>query len=416
MLKQAKIGPKLTMIQKQRYDRSDIRWLNAVNVLQQLKFNGPMSRAQIAASLGLTRATVSKIVSVLLDLSIVNETELDQGAAGRPGLLLNLNPNCGSMIAVDVNLDYISVVLSNVGQEVLWSMRLPLLPDLGPEEGLSLVAELIEQALEISTLKGLPCQGICVALAGLVNRDIGELSYGPTSGWEHVPLKAALEGRYKLPVYVENEAHSGAIGVHHFGPRPGVRNLIYLSLGVGLAAGIFVDGVLLRGKQGFAGQVGHTHFTGNGVRCGCGKLGCWVTEIGASAVKRKLTSAGVTIPSKIGAGVDWTGLILEKAKSGDPTVLQVLSEVGVQLGAGAARLVETFNPSMIVIGGRMGQLMKIAELQIKDAIFANTLPYMVEPLEVLVNAEGEDQIQGCLATVFDSIMKNPINLKSLTPA
>ncbi|MDP4643414.1 MAG: ROK family protein [Opitutales bacterium] len=404
------------MIRKQRYDRSDIRWLNAVNVLQQLKLNGPMSRAQISASLGLTRATISNIVSVLLDLSIVNETELDLGGAGRPGLLLNLNPNCGSMIAVDVNLDYVSVVLSNVGQEVLWSVRLPLLPDMGPEESLLPVAELVEEALEISSLRDLPCQGICVALAGLVNRDIGELSYGPTSGWEHVPLKATWEARYKLPVHVENEAHSGAIGVHHFGPRPGVRNLIYLSLGVGLAAGVIVDGVLLRGKQGFAGQVGHTHFMDNGVRCGCGKLGCWVTEIGASAVKRKLISAGVTIPSKIGAGVDWIGLILEKAKSGDPAVLKVLSEVGAQLGAGAARLVETFNPSMIVIGGRMGQLMKIAEPQIKDAIFANTLPYMAEPLEVLVNAAGEDQIQGCLATVFDSIMKNPINLKSIAPA
>lgn len=403
------------MIRKQRYDRSDIRWLNAVNVLQQLKLNGPMSRAQISASLGLTRATISNIVSVLLDLSIVNETELDLGGAGRPGLLLNLNPNCGSMIAVDVNLDYVSVVLSNVGQEVLWSVRLPLLPDMGPEESLLPVAELVEEALEISSLRDLPCQGICVALAGLVNRDIGELSYGPTSGWEHVPLKATWEARYKLPVYVENEAHAGAIGVHHFGPRPGVRNLIYLSLGVGLAAGVIVDGVLLRGKQGFAGQVGHTHFMDNGVRCGCGKQGCWVTEIGASAVKRKLTSAGVTIPSKIGAGVDWVGLILEKAKSGDPTVLKVLSEVGAQLGAGAARLVETFNPSMIVVGGRLGQLMKIAEPQIKDAIFANTLPYMAEPLEVLVNTAGEDQIQGCLATVFDSIMKNPINLKSIAP-
>lgn len=398
----------ILMSSQQRYDRSDIRRLNAISVLNQLKTNGSMSRAMIAASLGLTRATVSNIVNNLLDASIVSETEYDEGGAGRPGLLLNLNPNCGSMIAVDVNLDHVTVVLTNVGQKVLWSEQLPLLPGVGPDEALGQVAELVEQALEISSLRELRCYGICVAWAGLVVREIGELAYGPTSGWEHVALKATWEERFKLPVHVENEAHAGAIGVHHFGPRPGVRNLVYLSLGVGLGAGVFVDGVLLRGKQGFAGQVGHTHFADNGVRCGCGKQGCWVTEIAAAAVKRKLIAAGVTIPRKIGAGVDWVGLVAEKAKAGDPKVLEVLGEVGSQLGAGAARLVQTFNPSMLVIGGRLGQLMQVVEPQIRDAIYADTLHYMLEPLEVIVNTSDDDHVNGCLATVFDSIMKNPL--------
>ncbi len=367
-----------------------------------------MSRAKIATALGLTRATVSNIATDLLNASLISETEYDQGGAGRPGLLLNLNPNSGSMIAVDVNLDHVAVVLANVGQDVLWREQLPLKSDADADEGLGQVEELIEQAMELSRLKGLRCYGICVAWAGLVDREVGELAYGPTSGWEHVPLKERWEVRFEVPVTVENEAHAGAIGVHHFGPRAGVRNLVYLSLGVGLAAGVFVDGVLLRGKQGFAGQVGHTHFVDNGVQCTCGKTGCWVTEIGAAAVKRKLVNAGVTIPKKSAAEVDWVGLIAEKAKSGDPQVLEVLRKVGSQLGEGIARLVQTFNPSMVVIGGRLGQLMEIVEPQVRDAILAQTLPFMLEPLEVLVNASEDDHVQGCLATVFDSIMKNPL--------
>jgi len=101
---------------KQRYDRNDIRRLNAVSVLDTLRANGPISRAQIAATVGLTRATVSNIVAELLKASLVSETEYDEGKAGRPGLLLNLNPNSGFMIAVDIDLDRISVVLANVGQ------------------------------------------------------------------------------------------------------------------------------------------------------------------------------------------------------------------------------------------------------------------------------------------------------------
>ncbi|MEM7790560.1 MAG: ROK family transcriptional regulator [Verrucomicrobiota bacterium] len=395
------------MSAKQRYDRRDIRRLNAVSVLNQLRANGPMSRAMIAGTLGLTRATISNIVKELLEVSIVSETEYNEGGAGRPGLLLNLNPDSGSIIAVDLNLSHFAVVLTNVGQDTLWRDHSPLLRDANPEEVLVQIVKSVEKALDFSAKQNLRCYGICVAWAGLVDRDQGELAYGPTSGWEDVPLKRDWESRFKIPVYVENEAHAGAIGIHHFGARPGIRNLVYLSLGVGLGAGVYVDGVLLRGKQGFAGQVGHTHFLNNGVRCSCGKQGCWVTEIGASGIERKLTAAGFTFPKQGSSGMDWVDLISEEALTGNPKVLLVLREVGSQLGVGAARLIQTFNPSMIVIGGRLGRAMQLVQPQIESAIFSETLPYMAEPLEVVVSPSGEDHIQGCIATVFDSIMKNP---------
>lgn len=392
---------------KQRYDRSDIRRMNAVSVLNQLRIHGSLSRAQIAARLGLTRATVSNIATDLLQASLISETEYDAGGAGRPGLLLNLNPDCGSMIAVGVDLDRISVVLANVGQAVLWRAELPIVAGAPADVSLDGAADLVEQALELSAEKGLRCFGLCVAWAGLVNRADGQLAYGPTFGWEHVPLKASWESRFGVPVYVENEAHAGALGVYHLGPYAGTRNLIYLSLGVGLAAGVFVDGVLLRGNEGFAGQVGHSYFADNGVECSCGKRGCWVTEIGVSAVRRKLEAAGVELVSDIESGVDWLDLVLRRAREGDAVVLDVLDEVGRQLGRGASRLVETFNPSILLIGGRLGPLMKLVEPVILEAMNVETLPYMAEPLGLVVSGSLDDHLQGCLATVFDAIMNNP---------
>lgn len=394
------------MSPKQRYDRSDIRRLNAVSVLNQLRTHGALSRAQIAGRLGLTRATVSNIATDLLEASLISETEYDEGGAGRPGLLLNLNPDCGSMIAVDIDLDRISVVLANVGQEIQWRSDMPLKAGAPADASLAQAAELIGEALQLSESKGLSCFGICVAWAGLVNREDGQLEYGPTFGWEHVPLKADWESRFGVPVYVENEAHAGAQGVHHLGPYAGTRNLIYLSLGVGLAAGVFVDGVLLRGKQGFAGQVGHTHFAENGIACSCGKSGCWVTEIGASALRRKLEAAGVAIPESKTAGVAWLDHVEAHARAGDAVVLSVLQELAQQLGRGSARLVQTFNPSIILIG-RMATLMGLVEPSIREALEAETLSYMAEPLRLVVSDSSEDHLQGCLATVFDSIMKNP---------
>lgn len=395
------------MSNQQRYDRGDIRRLNAVSVLNQLRVNGALSRANIASVLGLTRATVSNIVSDLIAASLVQETEYVEGAAGRPGLLLALNPNCGCMIALEIDLDRISLLVTNAGQEALWREDVQLEVGASADATLSIAVGLVELALECGRKQSLSCLGISVAWAGLVNSDDGKLAYGPTSGWSDIPLRADWEARFNVPVYVENEAHAAAIGMHHFGAKPGVRNLIYLSLGVGLGAGVYVDGSLLRGKHGYSGQVGHTHFADNGIACSCGKQGCWVTEIGFSAVLRKLNEVGVELPA-VDSEMDELGLVYEMAKEGDARVLGVLDLVGRQLGQGAALLVQTFNTSQVIFGGRMGKLMDLVGSSVREALLEQTLPYMSEELEVVFRASDEDQLIGGLATVFDVLMKNPL--------
>jgi predicted NBD/HSP70 family sugar kinase len=253
----------------------------------------------------------------------------------------------------------------------------------------------------------LKCFGVCVAWAGLVRRDAGELAYGPTSGWRDVALKTEWEARFELPVSVENEAHAGALGVHHFGAMAERRNLIYLSLGEGLAAGVFVDGVLLRGKQGFAGQVGHTAFVEGGEVCSCGQHGCWVTEVGAAAVRRKLAAAGVALSESGESAVDWLDSVKALAAAEDPRVLQVLEEVGAQLGAGLAQLVQTFNPSLVVLGGRLGGLMQPVQVVIEASLRSAVLPSMAEELKLQINDGEADCLRGGLATVFNAVMTNP---------
>ncbi len=395
------------MAGKERYDRSDIRRLNAVSVLNVLRVNGAMSRAGIAGRLGLTRATVSSIVTDLIDNSLVTQTEHVKGAAGRPGLLVGLNPNCGCMIGVEIDLDCISIVLANMGRDIIWREDVPLAVDSSPSGALAIAVDLVERAIAAGEEKKLGCLGVCVAWAGLVDHQEGELSYGPISGWERVSLKSDWEARFGVPVFVENEANAGAIGAHHFGAKQGVANLIYLSLGVGLAAGVFADGALLRGKRGFAGQVGHMHFCDNEITCGCGKTGCWVTEVGASAVLRKMAAEGVDVPVESGDNSDWLDWVVEEANSENAGVIKVLNGVGRQIGEGLARLVQTFDPSALVVGGRLGKLMLLVEPKVRETLLAGTLPHLAESLELTFSSSSEDQLMGCLATVFDAVMKNP---------
>ncbi len=396
------------MPSKTRYDRSDIRRLNAVNVIDQLRRNGAMSRATIASRLGLTRATVSNIVSDLMDASLVSETEYTEGKVGRPGLLLNLNPDCGCMIAVEIDLDRVTVVVANVGQDLLWKDSVLVISGATAEDTLKSAALLVDRAMSEGGDRGLKCLGIGVAWAGLVNHESGELVYGPTSGWSHIPLKSDWEARFGVSVFVENQANAGAIAAQHLGVRRGVGNLIYLSVGLGMAAGIFVDGVLLRGSQGFAGQVGHTWYADNGVNCSCGHQGCWVTEVGVLAVHRRLLARGVELPLGSESNVEWLDDVCDRAKAGDRIILSVLEEVGAQLGRGLSRLVQSFNPSVVIVGGRMGGVMRLCEDSVLSSFRASALPYMQEEMELLISENDADHQMGCLATVFDAIMQNPL--------
>ncbi|MDQ8182123.1 ROK family transcriptional regulator [Pelagicoccus sp. SDUM812005] len=391
-----------------KYDRGDIRRLNAVSALKQLRESGPLSRAQIADRLGLTRATVSAIVADLIAASLVSESEFEEGGVGRRGMLLDLNPSCGSMVAVELDIDRVQVVLANLGMEFLWRGEASLSAPVTAEEGLQRAGELVEQALGRGAELGLPCFGIGVAWAGLVKRATGELAYGPISGWQSVPIKEDWEARFGTPVYVENEAHAGAIAAHHLGEPRGVRDLIYLSLGVGLSAGVFVDGGLLRGSEGYAGQVGHTPFVAEGHRCGCGRQGCWVTEIGASGVLRKLRAEGVELPEDADANLDWVPGVCELGRAQDPRVLRALAEEGRQIGEGLAQLIQVFNPSRVVIGGHLRDLLALCEAEVQATLEEKVLYPMGKDLSVVVSASPEDQLLGCLATVFEAVMQNPL--------
>jgi len=390
---------------QERYDRADIRRLNAASALNQLRVNGALSRAQIAERLGLTRATVSNIVADLIAVSLVKESEFEAGGVGRRGMLLELDSNCGSMIAVELDIDRVRVVLANVGMEFLWRGEAEWAAPISSEDGVQRALELVEEALGEAGQFGLKCLGIGVAWAGLVKHSTGELAYGPISGWEGVDLKQAWEARFEVPVYVENEAHAGAIAAHHLGEPKRVGDLIYLSLGVGLSAGVYVDGALLRGRDGFAGQVGHSPLVPDGELCECGRRGCWVTEVGASGLLRKLRAANVELSQK--EGLAWIDEVCRLASEGDASVVEVLETLGSQIGQGLARLVQVFNPSQVVLGGHLRKLVSLCEDQIRETLGQTVLAPMGRALTVTVSVSDEDPLRGCLATVFDAVMRNP---------
>ncbi len=390
-----------------------VRRVNSTLVLSTLRSGRALSRAQIAKELQLNRSTVSNIVRQLLDDGLVRETCLERSSSGRPGMLLELNPEAGCLLGVDVNIDMTDAVLTDFVGKVLWSYQIETRPEETQATSLARVEGLIEQAMEAARESHSRCFGIGVAVAALVEPTSGMVVYAPHLGWNDVPVGASWSARFGLPVIVENEANAAAVGEHYYGHAARLQDFLFVSLGVGMAAGIFVNGRLLRGRNHFAGQVGHTVIKSGGEMCLCGRRGCWVTQVGLTAISRRLRAA---VPAD-GRPAWLSDVVVDRrhhitlralaaaAEDGDPHVLGVLEETARDLGNGIADLVNVFDPEGVVLGGAISPLVPFMLPAVQDAVDRNTIGHDRERVEVMPSKSGSRACaMGAVASVFDRIV------------
>src|SRR5208337_584027 len=151
--------------------------------------------------------------------------------------------------------------------ESLWETRIEINPSQPQSNIIGQAEQLVEQALSITKEQQLRPLGLGVGLPGLINLHQGELIIAPNLNWRNVPLRLMWNQRFRLPVYVENEANLAALGEYYFGVARGVENFVYLSAGIGLGGGIMIGGNLFRGGYGYAGEIGHVQRDPQGEKC-----------------------------------------------------------------------------------------------------------------------------------------------------
>ncbi|MCS7283626.1 MAG: ROK family transcriptional regulator [Anaerolineae bacterium] len=398
-------------------DQVLVRKLNTSLIMECLRTSGPLSRAGLSSTTGLNRSTVSSIIHDLLEKNLVREIGFQPSArTGRPGILLELNPDGGCAIGVEIGVDFISAVLTDFVARVLWRRRIPTHPEEKQERIIQKAEEIVEEALAIGKAYGLSPLGIGLGVPGLVNIQEGTLVFAPNLRWFNVPLKQMWTQRFGIPVYVENEANAAALGEYYFGNARGVQNLIYLSAGVGLGGGIIIKGRLFRGSNGYAGEIGHMTVDPSGELCGCGKRGCWETMVGPRAIVRRVRRAlengqESSILSAVENDLDRIDInvVVQAAQDGDSLARAALEEVGVHLGIGISNLVNAFNPEMVVLGGALSLAGSLLLPVIEETVRAHALPQPREALTLATSAHGADAcVMGAVALVLDEILREPM--------
>ncbi|MEO9151617.1 MAG: ROK family transcriptional regulator [Lapillicoccus sp.] len=339
-----------------RADQASMRRSNMGLILRHLRDHGGQSRARVAAQTGLSKATMSSLISDLVERGLVTEGELERGGSvGRPGLALHLDGRHVCGVGLEINVDYVSVTALNLTEQVLVESTRPIdTASLSVDEVVSEVADLLTSTMKSLRGRGIRPVTITVAAPGSIDVARGRVMFAPNVGWRDVPLVADLTrrlGRSAPPVILENDAKLGAVAEHSQVSALGVQDLVFLTGDVGVGAGIIVEGRVLRGASGFAGEVGHIPLDPEMRRCACGRLGCWETMIGLGAFLRLVADAGDPVLDVSRPLEERFAEIHGRADAGDPRTLEALRRIAEGVGMGVSLLTDVFDPRLIVLGG-----------------------------------------------------------------
>jgi predicted NBD/HSP70 family sugar kinase len=371
-------------------------------LLNLLRLHGPLSRAGLAKLSGLTKATVSTLVQGLIEDHLVDEAAPGRSRTGRPPTMLDLNASAGYAIGADLGVDYLLVVALDLKGRPIWRKRAikPERADL--REDVASLGLLIEEAMRAMPPTPRGPLGIGVGVHGLVDPARGQLVFAPNLGWRDVPVADLLAGRFSVPILVANEANAGAIAETWVGVAREVRNLVYLSIGIGLGAGIVIDGELYRGSTGTAGEFGHTTVDPSGPLCNCGNRGCLEMFVSERALVSDLQ------PLQSGSATVAADQVFRAAEEGDPAAIAALRRAGEYLGIGVAGVVNTFNPQLIIIGGPMARGGDYLLGPVQQVVEQRALAHPRQSASVVLSTLGESACAvGCGVMILKEIFRIP---------
>jgi Transcriptional regulator/sugar kinase len=401
-----------------KLNTADQVWVRKINrsiILSVFRKQKTLSRARLANETGLNPSTVSSIISELISEDFIRETDLIHPSTGRPGRLLEINPDGGCAMGIEINVDYIEILVTDFSANELWRKRQTSSPELGQDDIMQRTLDLAKEADQFIQSRHSRLLGIGVGIPGLVDVASGLLRVAPNLHWVDVPIRDILAQHFDCPISVENEANAAALGEYYFGAVRNVENFIYLSTGIGLGSGIVLDGKLFRGTFGYAGEAGHITLDVEGDLCGCGRRGCWETFVGPRAVEqkvRRLLSTGAKSMMQDMANGDLQNItmndVIRAAKAGDDIALSALKDVAYYLGIGIANLLNLFNVEVIVLGGALNNASPLLLKEVEQIVVENTLAPGREHLRILPSAHGSDAcIMGAITLVLDDILREP---------
>ncbi|ADU51639.1 ROK family protein [Thermaerobacter marianensis DSM 12885] len=307
----------------------------------------PMSRAELSRQAGLALPTVSRLVDQLIRDGLVAEGQ-KQATGGRHATELRLRAEAGFVLGAELGRERIRVILSDLQGDVRAQAEKPRGET--AEQDIAYLAAMAGALLGDAGVEPRRLMGIGVGVPGPLDPAAGTVIAPPNfRGWSYVPLRQLLQQRFRVPVWIENDANAGALAEFLLS-HPQARNLVYVMADAGVGAGLVIERQLYRGEGG-AGELGHCPIQLGGPPCPCGRRGCVEAIASTDAMVARYHELHGQGASGSGGPADFAALLAAEA-GGDRRARAVLARGGRALGAGLAILANLLSPEVVVLGGR----------------------------------------------------------------
>lgn len=378
-----------------------LREANRALLFETVRKFGGLTQIELSEATGLSTATVSNLVRQFVDEDVFETRSTIR--SGRRATLVTLRRQLGISIGMFIGKRELAICVMDFSRTILSSHSLPLALDHKVDSTIERAILLIEETINALGATTSEIVGICLAVEAPVNKATQQVAVsGILRGWENKELRAPFSSVFQVPVYVQNSAHMGGLAESRLGSARGIENFIYVHASDGVGAAAFVNGALLRGVTGLAGEIGHVQVDPLGPICSCGNRGCLNTTVNEARLVSLLnvTHGTMTLDD-----------LITMANDGDPGCRRIVADVSVRIAEVTAQVCITLDPKIVVVGGKFAETGDLFIEPFQESLRRLLFPDALAPIDVLpAHFEKTSQITGaCLFALEHSTL-------SMTPA
>ncbi|MCD6204253.1 MAG: ROK family transcriptional regulator [Candidatus Marinimicrobia bacterium] len=405
-----------------------IKELNEIRILNLVKKEGTISRVELAKRTKISKVAVSDIVNRLIEAGYI--AEVGKGGSTRKGgkrpTLLKLIPNNGFVVGLEIHSAFSRVAVANLKSEIVYEEIVPYEVGDTIVHVLPQIAAVIDSIFEKKPVYRKKLISIGIGVPGFIDYEKGELVFAVTlHGWVQHPLASVFSEKYKVPVVIENDVNARTYGEHLLGAGQDTDNMVCIWLGEGLGAGIIVDGNLIRGRFGSAGELGYIelgHHLANpslikNLYTNQHRFGSILREQHLLDTIKLKIQYDMHIEHDEVDNLTLEELLLDIHNEYSPIVREVLDEYAMLLAILCTDLIKTLNTSKIILSGKVIECSEYLLDKCRQIVHENmhNIPFQVTPIEVGALKE-EGCIKGVIAMALQVIFEPLLKTKSIKKA
>lgn len=371
-------------------------------ILQLIHSGMNNSRLELARLADLSPSSITAIVQRLIKKGLIVESEPATSQLGRRPVPLQVRRDAAYLLGVDLGSFFLRIVITDVNGEIVYRSQARTDMKVGRERVLEKAFNSIHQAIRESNVPLKLIKGIGIAHSGVIDSEAGVvLSYprpGQMTEWRNVPLRERFEKEFGLPCLLEDSVRTSTIAEKRFGAGRELNNFLYIDVGMGIGAGIFLDGKLYRGAGGRAGEFGHITVNESGPLCSCGNTGCLETVASCAAIIQNVRAAiekGIDSKIREATGGDLEKVSIEQiaqaAAEDDSLAYRVLQGSASYIGIGLANLVNLLNPRVVIFGGALfREIPQLIDDPLRRIIKQRSLEKSAQEVQLIVSKLGAE--------------------------